>query len=77
VGIISTLQLVVTLAFALPVGLLGVQFLLSGRTPVGVALVVAALLMIVLEEYVTTPTDAPAEAAEKIAGAVVKDDDGE
>jgi hypothetical protein len=75
VGIISTLQLVVTLAFALPVGLLGVQFLLSGRIPFGVALVVVALLMVVLEEYVTTPTDAPVEAAETVVGAVVKDEE--
>jgi hypothetical protein len=77
VGIISTLQLAVTLAFALPVGLLGVQYLVSGRTPIGVALVVVALLMVVIEEYVTTPTDVPAEAAEKAAGAVVKDEDSE
>lgn len=76
-GIISTLQLAVTLAFALPVGLLGVRFLLTGRTLFGVALVVVAVLMVGLEEYVTTPTDAPAEAAELVADAVVKDDDSE
>lgn len=74
-GIISTLQLAVTLAFALPVGVLGIQFLLTGRTLFGVALVVVAVLMVALEEYVTTPTDAPAEAAELVAGAVVKDDE--
>lgn len=74
-GIISTLQLVVTLAFALPVFLLGVQFLLSGRTLFGVALVVVAVLMVAIEEYVTTPTDIPAQAAEKAASAVVKDED--
>lgn len=56
---------------------MGVQFLLTGRTLFGVALVVVAVLMVVLEEYVTTPTDAPAEAAELVAGAVVKDEDNE
>lgn len=76
-GIISTLQLVVTLAFALPVLLLGVQFLLSGRTLFGAALVVVAVLMVGIEEYVTTPTDVPAKAAEKAAGAVVKEDESE
>ena len=76
-GIISTLQLAVTLAFALPVGLLGVQFLLSGRTLFGAALVVVALLMVAIEEYVTTPTDVPAAAAEKAVGAVVKNEEGE
>jgi hypothetical protein len=77
VGIIRTVQLVATLAFALPVGLLGVQFLLTGRTLFGIALVGVAVLMVVLEEYVTTPTDAPAEAAETVVGAVVKDEDSE
>lgn len=72
-GIISTVQLAVTLAFALPVGLLGVEQLLSGQTLVGAGLVVVAVLMVAVEEYVTTPADVPAEAAEKVAGAVVKE----
>lgn len=74
-GILNTLGLVVTLAFALPVALLGIQFLLTGRTVFGVALCVVAVLMVVVKQYVTTPDDVPMAAAEKAAGAVVKEED--
>lgn len=74
-GILNTLGLVMTLAFALPVGLLGVQFLLTGRTVFGVALVVVAVLMVFIKQYVTTPDDVPVAAVEKAAGAVVKDEE--
>ena len=77
VGILNTLGLVVTLAFALPVALLGMQFLLTGRTAFGVALVVVAVLMVVVKQYVTTPDDVPTAAAEKAVGAVVKEEDRE
>lgn len=75
-GIIGTLQLAATLAFALPVALLGVQFLLDGRA-LGLAFVAVAVLMVALEEYLTSPTDVPAIVAEKVAGTVVKSDDEE
>ena len=76
-GIIGTLQLAATLVFALPVGLLGVQFLLDGRTLFGAGFVAIAALMVALEEYLTTPTDVPAAAAEKVVGKMAKtpDDD--
>ena len=76
-GIIGTLQLAATLVFALPVGLLGVQFLLDGRTLFGAGFVVVAVLMVALEEYLTTPTDVPAAAAEKAVGKVVETPDDE
>ena len=77
VGILNTLGLVVTLAFALPVALLGVNLLVSGRTVVGVALCLVAVLMVALKQYVTTPDDVPTAAAEKAVGAVVKNDEPE
>ena len=73
-GILNTLGLVVTLAFALPVALLGVNLVVSGRTTIGVALVVVAVLMVMVKQYVTTPDDVPTAAAEKAVGAVVKDE---
>ena len=76
-GILNTLGLLVTLAFALPVGLLGVNLLVSGRTGMGLALCGVALLMVALKQYVMTPDDVPTAAAEKAAGAVVKDDESE
>jgi Na+-transporting methylmalonyl-CoA/oxaloacetate decarboxylase gamma subunit len=75
VGILNTLGLVVTLAFALPVALLGINLVVSGRTVVGVALCAVAVLMVALKQYVTTPEDVPTAAAEKAVGAVVKNDD--
>ncbi len=74
-GILNTLGLVVTLAFALPVALLGINLVVSGRTMSGIALCVVAVLMVGLKQYVTTPDDVPTAAAEKTVGAVVKNDD--
>ncbi len=73
-GILNTLGLVVTLAFALPVALLGVNLVVSGRTAIGIALCAVAVLMVVVKQYVTTPDDVPTTAAEKVVGAVVKDE---
>lgn len=72
-GIIGTVQLAVTLAFAIPVAMLGVDKLVSGDGTVGAAFLGLALLMVAIEEYVTTPTDVPGKAATKAVGAVVKD----
>ena len=71
-GIIGTLQLAATLVFALPVGLLGVQFLLDGQRLLGGLFVVVAVAMVALEEYLTTPTDVPAAVAEKTVSKVVE-----
>lgn len=75
VGILNTLGLVLTLAFALPVALLGINLVVSGRTVIGIALCVVAVLMVALKQYVTTPDDVPTAAAEKTVNAVVKDEE--
>ncbi|WP_394295093.1 DUF7533 family protein [Halococcus hamelinensis] len=77
VGILNTLGLVATLALALPVALLGVNLLVTGRTTMGAALCIVAGLMILLKQYVTTPDDVPTAAAEKAVGAVAKDEENE
>ncbi|WP_256684573.1 DUF7533 family protein [Halococcus qingdaonensis] len=74
-GILNTVGLVLTLAFALPVALLGVNLVVSGRTVTGIALCVVAVLMVALKQYVTTPDDVPTAAAEKTVSAVVKDEE--
>ncbi|WP_435180219.1 DUF7533 family protein [Halorussus sp. AFM4] len=76
-GIIGTLQLAATLVFALPVGLLGVQLLLDGQRLLGGLFVVVAVAMVVLEEYLTTPTDVPAAVAEKTVSKVAETPDDE
>jgi len=76
-GILGTIKLAATLVFALPVGLLGLQFLLDGRMLAGVGFVVVAVLMVALEEYLTTPTDVPTSIAERAVGKVAKQPDEE
>ncbi|MFD1511779.1 DUF7533 family protein [Halomarina rubra] len=74
-GIIGTVQLVATLVFAIPVGLFGVMQLVDGNELFGGLLLVAAVGMVLVEEYLTTPQDVPAMAAEKAVDAVVDDPD--
>jgi len=76
-GIVGTVQLAATLVFAIPVAMFGLDFLLQGRTLMGAAAVGVAVLMVVMEEYLTTPGDVPGKAAEKVVGTVAKTDDEE
>lgn len=71
-GVIDTLQFALTLAFALPVGLMGATFLLDGR-PLGAAFLVVAAGMVLVQQYLTTPKDVPLSAAERVTGWIVKD----
>ena len=75
-GILGLVGLAVTLAFAIPVGLLGVQALAAGR-PVGAVYLAIAVGMVVVEEYLTTPWDLPGRAVERTVGAVVEVPDDE
>lgn len=73
-GVIGTIKLAATLAFALPVGLMGATFLADGR-PLGAVFLVVAVGMVVVQRVVFTPEDVPAAAAERAAGWVVKDEE--
>ena len=53
-GLIDLIQLAVTLVFALPLGLFGLNMLLDGRA-VGAGLLLLALLMVVLPHYLWSP----------------------
>lgn len=72
-GILGTVGLALTLAFAIPIGLLGLERLLAGDTLVGAGFLGLALLMVAVEEYLTTPMDLPGKLAEKTVGAVAKE----
>lgn len=72
-GIIGLVGLAITLAFAVPIALFGLTLLADGEVLFGAAAVGVAVLMVVLEEYLTTPGDVPGKAAEKVVGAVVKE----
>jgi len=68
-SILGLVGLGATLVFALPAAALGLEFLLvRGRTTAGVALLVAAVLMVVVEEFLTTPGDIPGIVAEQTVG---------
>jgi hypothetical protein len=76
-GIIGTIQLGIAVALAVPVAMLGVQFLVEGRTPMGIAFLGIAALMVGVEEYLTTPGDVPGMVASRVAGRVVKEPDSD
>ena len=76
-GIIATLQLLVTLAFAAPLALLGVQFLVSERFLMGSVFLGIAAAMVLLQEFLTTPQDIPTKVIERVTGRVVDDGDDE
>jgi hypothetical protein len=75
-SILGLVGLGATLVFALPAAVLGLEFLLvQGRTVAGVALVVVAVLMVAVEEYVTTPDDVPSIVAKQTVGRLADSDD--
>ena len=74
-SILGTLGLALTLAFALPVVYAGAVLLSEGRTTFGAILLVVAVLMVLIERYVTTPMDVPGEIAGKVIGGAVKEPD--
>ncbi|MFC6836620.1 DUF7533 family protein [Halomarina ordinaria] len=74
-GIIGTLQLAVAVAFAAPVALLGLSFLRGGDTLLGAGFLAFAVLMILVEEYLTTPQDVPGKVAEKAVGTALPEDE--
>lgn len=74
-GIIEQGQLLVTVVFAATVGMMGVDFLLSGQRLVGGGFLALAILMVLIEEYVTKPTDLATETVTKAVGTVLTDPD--
>ncbi|MBX0322890.1 hypothetical protein EGH21_07580 [Halomicroarcula sp. F13] len=74
-GILDTLGLMAIVVLAIPVGLFGVEHLVRGEMVAGVVYLGIAVGMVVIEQYLTTPTDVPGMVAEKTVGAVVKTDD--
>jgi hypothetical protein len=73
-GILELIGLAATLAFAAPVALLGVEWLVQGR-PMGLLFLVLAALMIAVEELLVGPQDVPFKLAERVVGGIAKDPD--
>ena len=69
-GLIDLIGLAVTLAFALPVGMFGLNMAMDGQ-PVGFGLIVVAALMVVLPHYLWSPPsvgDLAGGAVDRLAG---------
>jgi hypothetical protein len=75
-GILELAGLAVTLAFAAPVALLGVDWLVRGR-PMGLVFLAMAAGMVAVEEYLVGPQDLPFRVLAGAAGRVAKDPDEE
>ncbi|MFB6126660.1 MAG: hypothetical protein ABEJ79_05100 [Halolamina sp.] len=75
IGIFDLVGLAATLMFAVPVGVYGLNRLLSGAPLVGGFFVVVAALMIALPQRLTTPQDLPGKVAELVVGAVVPEEE--
>lgn len=58
-GLFGMIQLGSGLVFAIPLGIIGVEFLRMGRLAFGVAFVVLAAVMVVLPEYVSRRVGGP------------------
>lgn len=78
-GIIGQLSFMAVVVFAIPVAMLGVDFLLKGEHLLGAGFLFIAFLMIALEEYATRPTDLVTDTAARVTGRIVKtpDEDGD
>ncbi|MDZ7745322.1 MAG: hypothetical protein U5K28_01870 [Halobacteriales archaeon] len=74
-SITSTIGLAATVALAVPLVIFGIEQLLAGEHLVGGVVLGVAALMLLIEEYLTTPTDIPEMVAEKTIGTVVEEPD--
>jgi hypothetical protein len=76
-GIIELVQLAATLVLAVPVALLGLQFLTRGEVLAGGVFLAIAAGMVLVEKYVVTPGDVPALLVERVVGRVAKEPDSD
>jgi len=74
-GILGFVGLAVTVAFAIPLVVVGVDMLAGDQPLLGGVFLGLAALMVLVEEYVVTPRDLPEVVASKAAGAVVVEDE--
>ena len=70
-GIIGWIGLAATLAIAVPIAIMGVEFVLTGN-PLGWALLAVAALAVVVEEYANRPGDVVGSVGGKVVGTLAK-----
>lgn len=72
-GVLGTIGLAVTLAFALPLAVFGATLLADGR-PLGAVFVAIAAAMILVERHLTNPFD-PTDLIDIVSNRRSRDDD--
>lgn len=73
-GIIDTIKLAGVLVFAIPAAIAGLEFLLiREQTYLGVGLLVLAVALVVVQHWLTLPTDITSLLVKRVTGAVAKD----
>lgn len=76
-GILDLVGFATMLVFAAPLALAGAELLVRGNRLLGGSLLAAALGMVVVERYITTPGDLPGLILGKLAGVVARPPDEE
>jgi len=76
-GLLGMVGFMTTLVFAIPLTIAGADLLRRGNVVVGLGLLGAAAAMILVNEYVTRPSDIPAMVVSRVAGTVVSNPDEE
>lgn len=76
-GIIDTIKLAGTLVLAIPAALAGIDFLTNGRTAIGATLIGLAIGLVVIQHWLTMPTDIPELLAKRVVGTVTKEPESE
>jgi hypothetical protein len=73
-GIIDTIKLAGTLVFAIPAALAGLDFLLNrDDTGIGLTLIGLAIGLVVIQHWLTMPTDIPELVANRVVDTVAKE----
>ena len=73
-GIIDTIKLAGTLVLALPAAIAGLELvLIRGQTTIGIALIGLAIGLVVIQHWLTLPTDIPELLAKRLVGVVTKE----
>lgn len=76
-GIIDTIKLAGTLVLAIPAALAGIDLLTNGRTAIGAALIGLAIGLVVIQHWLTMPTDIPELLAKRVVGTVAEEPESE
>lgn len=70
-SITELLGLAGTIIFAIPVAMIGVDYVLAGR-PLGLAFLAIAATMVLAEKYLLRPSDVPEMVVDRVVGSVAK-----